>query len=515
MDATVIVALPAVDDRVNKISSEKVPHLTLVYLPDLSNSDELQDVVEYVQHTASELSPFYLPVDYRDTLGPDEADVVFFEDNPWDLKRVKEFRNYLLLNDKIKRLYDSVEQYPEWTPHLTLGYPETPAHPDNSDYPGIHGVHFDRIAVWVGDFEGPEFRLKYDDYAMEGTMAMSTADRGAVAAAHIFGTPGDLAQSGVKGMKWGVRKDQGHEGEAVKTKKLGKLDKQWEKENTGVKGFIKVHNAVADRMNNGEIDKFNAEPRWKKAADEGVLNDDNHAETKAYFDAYESLTNKMFAEEAVKLGANPSGTKAYELHEDADGNPYAYLAPVTGEVKHAEGDAAPGFKLDRSDDGLVTGMTNATLELKHYGVKGMKWGVRKDVSTSRGGADSGPTAVVVTQKKPGTYAKSTGGKSYPLHDDAAVALAARQKARASKTDALSNAELRTAVERMQLEQRYNQLEFSSDRRSRGARFVAGLFGQRKPTKFKDMDEEVGEETRKAVKKAIAYKVAKTAATAAA
>lgn len=512
-NTVVIVALPAVDEKVHRISSEKVPHLTLLYLGD--NPQNLEEIVEFVEHAASELSPFYLTVDYRDTLGDDEADVLFFENDRFDLKRISEFRHHLLLNDSIKLAYDSADQFPNWTPHLTLGYPESPAHEDDSDHPGIYGVEFDRVAVWTGDSEGPEFRLKYNDIGTtDGSMAMSSiTELGAIAAAALFDDNRDdiVEHYGTKGMKWGVRKDKGHEGERVKTKKLDKLDKKWEKENSGIKGWVKVNNAVADRMNNGLIDKHNNDPRWADVKD---FYDDRDPRVQEYFSEYEKLANKVWAEETVKLGSNPSGTKAYELREDADGNPYAYLAPVNQDVKHAEGDTQSVLKINRDDSGRVESVTMAELELKHYGVKGMKWGVRKDETTSRGGADKGPTATVVTQKKPGKFAKSSGGDRHPIHPDAESALHLRQKARRSTTDSLSNQELQAAVQRMQLEQKYNQLEFSNDRRSAGRRFAAGLFGRKKPTKYRDIHEEAGSEAADAVKKALAVKVAKKAAAAA-
>lgn len=326
---TIIVALPAEDQKVMQISSEKVPHLTLLNLGDSSGVDNLEEIVLFVQHAASQLSPFYLSVDHRGELGDKDADVVFLGQGWDDLKRISDFRHHLLLNNAVRKAYDAVPQFEEWTPHVTLGYPETPAHKDDSDYPGIHSIHFDRIAVFTGDYEGPDFRLEYD-YGMDSVRMsdMTTSERGAAAVAELF----------------------------------------------------------------------------------------------------------------------------------------------------------------------------------HYGVKGMRWGVRKDDRTSQGGADSGPTSVVVNQKKPGTFAKTQGGARHPLHDDAKTALEARQKARASTTDSLSNAELRTAVERMQLEQKYDQLAFSSDRRGRGARFVAGLLGQKrygKKRQFTDTDEQVGEQVRKAVKVAVA------------
>lgn len=497
--ATVIVALPPVGDKVYKISSEKVPHLTMLYL---GNVDLSEEAILYVQHACAELSPFGLSVEYRGKLGEDDADVLFFEKNAWDISRVLDFRHYLLLNNEIKRAYDSTEQFPEWTPHLTLGYPEAPAVDDDEER-RVSYVDFDRVAVWTGDFEGPEFRLKYDNHAMEVAMSdMTTAERGAAAVKELF-------HFGVKGMKWGVRNDKGHEGEAVKTKKLGKLDKQWEKENAGVRGYIKVHNAVADRMNNGEIDRFNNEPRWKKAADDGVLTNDNHPETKAYFEAYEKLSNRMMAEEAVNLGMNPSGTKGWQWTDDGDGNPYAMLAPTKKDVQHAEGDIQQVLKVKRASNGLIESIALTEVELKHYGVKGMKWGVRRDDP-----ATSGPAPVTVTQKKPGTFAKVAGGQRHPIHDDAVTALEARQKARASTTDALSNTELRKAVERMNLEKQYNQLQFESDRRGKGARFVAGLFGMKRYTgekrRFVDDYEETGGKVRDAMRDVLEEK-AKAAA----
>lgn len=326
MSNVVIVALPCEDEKVLRLSSEKMPHLTLVSLGDLSdNEDAVVKVVEFVEHACKELSPFGMSVDYRGKLGIKDADVLFFDETSWNYPRIKSFRAYLLQNDAINRGVLTSEQFPEWVPHLTMGYPEEPAKEDTDEYPGISHVQFDRIAVWFGDFQGPEFRLKYDRHNYGSDMAMA-----------------DVVE------------------------------------------------------------------------------------------------------------------------------------------------------------GLV---------LKHFGVKGMKWGV----TTKDRAAQRTPTNVEVTQKKPGTFAKTKGGDNLPLHDDAAVALAARQKAKASTTDALSNADLRAAVERMQLEQRYVQLDFQNDRRSAGMRFVAGFFGQKRYTgkdlKFKDGDETAGERTRKAVETILEAKAA--------
>lgn len=187
-DSFVVVAIPAQDDYVWRVSSEKVPHLTLLYLN--SNLNDVERVKEYIQHVSDTvLRKFYLNVNRRGVLGDQSADVLFFDNGYWNMQMLEEFRTYLLDDNNIRQAYDTVEQFPKWTPHLTLGYPETPAKPDKRDYPGINSVGFDRIALWTENYSGTEFPLKtYDDEIAR------MSDLGEKFLSHY----------GVKGMKWGV-----------------------------------------------------------------------------------------------------------------------------------------------------------------------------------------------------------------------------------------------------------------------------------------------------------------------
>lgn len=190
----VIVAIPAQDDYVWRLSSEKVPHLTLLFLGELSAGVSLVRIAEHLEHVVStSMCRFGLSVDRRGELGENKADVLYF--NTYNLEKLLEFRTYLLRNTDISLAYNSAPQYPEWIPHLTMGYPETPAKKDDREYPGIHWVNFDRIALWTGDYEGPEFRLedKYDEYR-----SLRMSDAGAEFLEHF----------GIKGMKWGVRRSR-------------------------------------------------------------------------------------------------------------------------------------------------------------------------------------------------------------------------------------------------------------------------------------------------------------------
>jgi 2'-5' RNA ligase len=191
----VVVALPSEDDAVRKYSSEKEAHLTLLYLGESNVSPtELKQMVEYIAHASSQFTRFGLSVERRGVLGDQQADVLFFE-KQWT-KKIAEFRGHLLQNELINRLYNSTFQYPEWTPHLTMGYPDKPAKKDDREFGGFSWINFDRIALWTGDSTGPTFNLKSDDYDME--VAMSVDSQLAVKKV--------LAHYGVAGMKWGVRK---------------------------------------------------------------------------------------------------------------------------------------------------------------------------------------------------------------------------------------------------------------------------------------------------------------------
>ena len=206
MNECVIVALPTEEHPINKISSEKIAHMTLLYLGELPEDTDTANIAEYVQHAASMFRPFYAQVERRGVLGKDNADVLFF--NKQELSHVEEFRATLLQNDQIKTAYDLAYQHPSWTPHVTLGYPDAPARkpPEPSGYSpsGDLGrgdyVEFDRVAIWFGDFDGPEFRLE------EGRSLMTQNEEALEFLAHY----------GVKGMKWGVRRNRGSSGSSSK-----------------------------------------------------------------------------------------------------------------------------------------------------------------------------------------------------------------------------------------------------------------------------------------------------------
>src|SRR4051812_36008456 len=92
----VIVALPEDSDPVRKVSSEKEPHLTLLFLGDVDSNPNIDRIFAFVGHAVNiaQHGEFYLDVDYRGILGSDKADVIHFRKS-WNYAWVNQFRNQL------------------------------------------------------------------------------------------------------------------------------------------------------------------------------------------------------------------------------------------------------------------------------------------------------------------------------------------------------------------------------------------------------------------------------------
>jgi hypothetical protein len=119
--------------------------------------------------------------------------------------------------------------------------------------------------------------------------------------------------------------------------------------------------------------------------------------------------------------------------------------------------------------------------LEHHGVRGMKWGVRRDRSSGSGGESSStktrkvntPREVTVktTQNRQiKTQVRTKGGEAHPAHPDAVAARVAAQKYKKSGPNALSNQELQQLSQRLNLEAQVNRLTPKSGVQ-RGMHFV--------------------------------------------
>jgi 2'-5' RNA ligase len=409
----VIVAIPDENDRVWKVSSEKVPHLTMLFLGDADKVPNLDQIMLFVEHAAStSLKRFYLPVDRRGELGDDKADVLFFKKGRYDFAAVRDFRNLLLKDPNIKTAYDSTRQFeaPEavglpgqpWLPHLTLGYPTSPAKkiPDDQ-ISNFFEVSFNKIAVWTGDFDGPEFLLKdyweeFDETAIPMDVAMS-----------------DLEHYGTKGMKWGVRKStteeggrregiqryldpQGHElGSDVtktaigiiapivapltwpaqirlirggvrgtKAKLTDREEKKFTKKAQSAENFVAIHNGATDRINR-EVSTIN-----KQYSDTAMK---NPTQKKKYDGEVQKLMQDSYRQSAKSL-TNKRRTMHLDVEFKNDGYDFTIHAkegaptPLPKRVEHAAGDEDETItfsgKIKRDAIGYIIGFEFEDFEQK-------------------------------------------------------------------------------------------------------------------------------------------------------
>ena len=97
----------------------------------------------------------------------------------------------------------------------------------------------------------------------------------------------------------------------------------------------------------------------------------------------------------------------------------------------------------RVDDGTDAVVAEV---IAHFGVKGMRWGVRRER----------PSAVSVTQR--GKKLKTSGGHGRKASPDAIKVAQLRQVRKKSGTAALSNEELQAYQRRLNLEQQVRTLE---------------------------------------------------------
>ena len=309
---------------------------------------------------------------------------------------------------------------------------------------------------------------------------------------------------GVKGMKWGVRRDL----KKLRTSKeredyLNEKDKKWiEKVNTKPK-IAQVSRRTQARFRREVLKPLNQQYSWKDQTFSPSKKRAYEAQVKAGMQ--DILEQEIFR--AHKY--SPTRTKEVAFEPQRDGTYKAVIVQRSNaklakqgnsivksdarrdraEARAAERARKAAAKhadepedldelyddffmiLEVDENGMITDIRNPAGDdlaqaeevesfLQHYGTKGMRWGVRKDRSTGR--RVGSPTAG--TNKARRQPATKPGTKKIEL----------------KKPSAFTDDELNVLIKRMELEKRYSTLK--NERRiaemSKGERFVKTQLGPR-------------------------------------
>jgi hypothetical protein len=282
-----------------------------------------------------------------------------------------------------------------------------------------------------------------------------------------------LMHYGIPGMRWGVRKDRGHEGQRATTKKIDRLDARFEKKAGTHRTYMKLDAATKDAKKN--IAAVNARYGNKPAHSMSKRDYDN------YYNEISKALETAINDKAHNLGTNASGTRRYEVKRS--GAPRNDWWVETVAVTHADTPLEPPpftIKMVYAPDGVKIidvefleivehdDMLGTSVDdfLVHYGIPGMRWGQRKAASKGDigegGKSDAAPTSRRQDFNWNGgaTGSLTTAGKRGAAKvKDAAVSATSGSKREAKK---MSDAELQAAVRRLNMERQYSSLSKTRD-----------------------------------------------------
>ena len=201
--------------------------------------------------------------------------------------------------------------------------------------------------------------------------------------------------------KWNEKYDlakskQRQKYDTMSDRKLDKADRKYAKTMSTIKGRIEFNNLYGDYFNS-RIDAINDKYPGKNLVDPLLPNFDSEA-SKKYMKEVEALQLDAWKDAAKRMGVSPSGKSKFDIITDPEtGNVDIKLVPNDSKdsAKHSDEDYLTVRLKAKKKNGKIVGYELIEEDLKqdlfdeteeflaHYGVKGMKWGVRKDRTGKR------------------------------------------------------------------------------------------------------------------------------------
>ena len=192
----------------------------------------------------------------------------------------------------------------------------------------------------------------------------------------------DAVHYGVKGMKWGQRKDV-----------LGVTSLDSGVRGTLADGPTARKDRKAINSSTAKVRKAFLKETWNELGPNGALGKINAKYINDLADGKPGALaayNKEYAKASTELARKqvPDGFDALVTISPDGRDSYLYVGEKSfldkhrAELTHADDSELEkiAIKWERDENGLITGLDED--ELEHQGIKGMKWGVRKDDSSS-------------------------------------------------------------------------------------------------------------------------------------
>lgn len=305
--------------------------------------------------------------------------------------------------------------------------------------------------------------------------------------------PDYFAHAGVKGMKWGVRKNRfGKNSGKLKSRATmkGKIRDTVSSSN-GLKSQSKLYQKKYNKVFRKAQGNIRSSIKQHNKKYKGV---NFKTDRKARDDYYNSLS-KSLTDALNNASAGGAGNLGQGMQLRFKFDPQNQIAPTVSigsktskkaNLSHADEEGENEFeelylKLELDDDWHVldiilpedlahddlAGIEESENEFAQYGVKGMKWGVRK--------------ARPVSQRKPSQQKQSTSNsnqaqktKSKPAQQQSASSRSVKvQKAKPTSMREMNNTDLRKTIERLRLEKEYTSLiaDVKKQNRSKAQKFI--------------------------------------------